>query len=760
MKYSREFFYDEVKEGFYISSIMKSVRAAQLDVLDQIAAVCERHNIKWFADCGTLLGAVRHGGYIPWDDDLDICMLRADYTRFHQYVQDELPEGYLVRTHENGELWQIKSHIVNRSKMTLERKEFEATQGCPFCTGVDIFVLDYLAPNPGEEEVRKKLIQSALAIADNGSAEETFTDDVMELLKMVEETCGVTLDHSTHLRRQMYGLAEKLAALYPEEGAKEVALMPFWSYYNTHRYPIECVNNITQIPFEDRMINVPAGYDQVLKIEYGDYLRVVRGGGMHDYPIFQNQVEELAAIVEMPDLFEYIFDEKDLITEREPKPLRLREKSLKICELLEQVQKHISGAMEMFSTEEVITMLEQCQDSAIQIGNEIEQTYGEGFATVSHIERYCEKLYEISQILYGEEGELSESLGDLAEILRNIRGSIMTDLRDRKTILFLPFRDRYWDSFAPMYQKASEDPDNDVYVMPLPYYDRDFLGKLGDLHYEISGYPKDVRLLDYRNYDIKEHHPDVIYTQYAYDLFHFSITLPSQYYTSELKKYTEELIYVPYFRIGAFENSDEKFRQTTRYFVKIPGLMHADKVLVESEQMRDLYISELTSFCGEETKAIWEKKITQYTEEQTADTDKNLIPEKWKALLSDANGKKKKTVLYMVTVSSLYRYRRQMTEKIERVLQMFYERRDQVALVFRPHPAIQYSMDLFDRDTWLDYQKIVAEYRRAGWGVLDESEDATDAIAVADAYYGDADVVMHKCRNMGKPVMIGDPMIP
>ena len=149
MEFSREFFYDEVKEGFYVSSIMKSVRAAQMEVLDSIDRICRKHDIKWFADCGTLLGAVRHGGYIPWDDDLDICMLRDDYTRFHQYAQDELPEGYLVRTHENGELWQIKSHIVNRSRMTVEPGEFEASHGCPFCTGVDIFVLDYMAPDAG-----------------------------------------------------------------------------------------------------------------------------------------------------------------------------------------------------------------------------------------------------------------------------------------------------------------------------------------------------------------------------------------------------------------------------------------------------------------------------------------------------------------------------------------------------------------------------------------------------------------------------------
>ena len=113
MQFTERYFYDEIKEGFYISSIMKIVRAAEMEVLDTFSQVCKKHNINWFADCGTLLGAVRHGGYIPWDDDIDVCMLRDDYTRFHKYAVHDLPEEYDVRTYENGENWQIKTHLVN-----------------------------------------------------------------------------------------------------------------------------------------------------------------------------------------------------------------------------------------------------------------------------------------------------------------------------------------------------------------------------------------------------------------------------------------------------------------------------------------------------------------------------------------------------------------------------------------------------------------------------------------------------------------------
>ena len=75
-------------------------------------------------------------------------------------------------------------------------------------------------------------------------------------------------------------------------------------------------------------------------------------------------------------------------------------------------------------------------------------------------------------------------------------------------------------------------------------------------------------------------------------------------------------------------------------------------------------------------------------------------------------------------------------------------------MIFRPHPSIAASMDLFQRDVWLEYRKLIEEYRSGGWGILDENEDAAVSAAVSDAYYGDGDVLIQRFREKGKPVMI------
>ena len=82
-----DFYEDEVREGFYVPSMLKKAWGVQMDVLRETDIICRRHDIPYFADWGSLLASIRHSGYIPWDDDLDISMRRKDYERFLQYAE-------------------------------------------------------------------------------------------------------------------------------------------------------------------------------------------------------------------------------------------------------------------------------------------------------------------------------------------------------------------------------------------------------------------------------------------------------------------------------------------------------------------------------------------------------------------------------------------------------------------------------------------------------------------------------------------------
>jgi len=101
MKIPDSFLLDEVRCGFMVPAPIKQAWAAELEVLAEIDRVCRKHNIKYFADWGTLLGAVRHGGFIPWDDDLDIVMKREDYDKFMTVARFDMDEGFDVQTFRN-----------------------------------------------------------------------------------------------------------------------------------------------------------------------------------------------------------------------------------------------------------------------------------------------------------------------------------------------------------------------------------------------------------------------------------------------------------------------------------------------------------------------------------------------------------------------------------------------------------------------------------------------------------------------------------
>ena len=93
MKFDNSYFDGETREDFYIRPMIKRAWAAQMEILEEIDRICKKHGITYFAEWGTLLGTVRHKGFIPWDDDLDIGMKREDYDRFMHYAPKELSGG-------------------------------------------------------------------------------------------------------------------------------------------------------------------------------------------------------------------------------------------------------------------------------------------------------------------------------------------------------------------------------------------------------------------------------------------------------------------------------------------------------------------------------------------------------------------------------------------------------------------------------------------------------------------------------------------
>ena len=88
---------EEIRDGYKVSADMKKLWSVQMEILDEIDRICKKHNITYYADGGTLLGAIRHKGFIPWDDDLDVQMYRDDLEKFCKVAKDELKPPFFFR---------------------------------------------------------------------------------------------------------------------------------------------------------------------------------------------------------------------------------------------------------------------------------------------------------------------------------------------------------------------------------------------------------------------------------------------------------------------------------------------------------------------------------------------------------------------------------------------------------------------------------------------------------------------------------------
>ena len=316
MEFTRSYFEGEEREGFFIQPLMKRVWAAQLEVLQEIDNICKRHHIKYFAEWGTLLGAVRHKGYIPWDDDLDIGMLREDFVRFLHYAKKEIPKGYAVVDLNDERFDELMARVMNSDRILPEDQEFlKKFHGCPYGVGVDITCLDHIPKNKEDEEILLTWLYVTNSLGRNWDSDEDTLENKMECLKLIEEETGFHFNEKTSIKRQLLQLSDKIAAMYYDAESDEVTIMCMLTSDPDYRLPVSCYDNIIEVPFENTIIPIPAEYDRILRLRYGDnYMTPIRdydGGCLdHEYPYFLNQVEWLRNTykkqgLELPECFSW-----------------------------------------------------------------------------------------------------------------------------------------------------------------------------------------------------------------------------------------------------------------------------------------------------------------------------------------------------------------------------------------------------------------------------------------------------------------------
>ena len=316
-----------------------------------------------------------------------------------------------------------------------------------------------------------------------------------------------------------------------------------------------------------------------------------------------------------------------------------------------------------------------------------------------------------------------------------------------------------WDALEFAWRKAEKEPGCTALVIPIPYYDRNADTTLGERHYEINEFPADVPVISCEDYDFAGRHPDAIYIHNPYDEYNRVTCVDPRFFSRKLKQYTDELVYIPYFVLPEPNLSDEEQMKYIANFAWLPAVVNADRVIVQSEAMRQAYIKICTEKAGPDQQQDWAAKI-EGTGSPKIDKVKSLkredftLPEAWEALIAKPDGGRKKVVFYNTTVSTLLNSNEDLLTKIKNVLAVFYSERKNIVLWWRPHPLMEATLASMRPELLDEYRRIVSAYREAGWGIYDDSPDMDRAIACSDAYYGDMSSIVWLYEYTGKPIMI------
>lgn len=406
------------------------------------------------------------------------------------------------------------------------------------------------------------------------------------------------------------------------------------------------------------------------------------------------------------------------------------------------------------------SLLGDCQDVALSIGNTIIESESEECITVSYIEKYCKSLFDIYNQV--SEGTLSgEAVKILNRDLTDIKKSVEKDIKVRLEVVFLPYKASMWDSLESVWKAADEDPECDAYVVPIPYYDRNPDHSFGEFHYEGGEYPDYVPVTHYNNYDISKRRPDVIYIHNPYDDCNYVTSVDPRFYSRELKKYTDKLVYIPYFVLDEPDPDNPKSVESVAHFVITPGVLNADKVIVQSEAMKQTYIKALLKELGDrfENRHILENKIigtgSPKFEKIVATSKDNIdIPDEWLKIIRKKDGTWKKIIFYNTGISTFLENNEMMINKIQNVLRAFYEYRENIVLLWRPHPLIKATLESMRPSLSKPFLKIKDKYISDGWGIYDDTSDVDRAVVLSDAFYGDPSSVTALFHKLNKPVLL------
>jgi lipopolysaccharide cholinephosphotransferase len=278
----------EIICGYEVSAKMKRVWAMELGMVKRFVSVCEQYGLTYFIMGGSLLGAVRHEGFIPWDNDIDLAMPRKDFNKLLEVGPGafEKPLFFQTPVTEQGRFF--CTYVKIRDERGTAASENEYRQGINCGMFIDVFCLDEI-PDGG---LRRKLYyrklneivkmqRFCLGKSLSGGAVNSVKHGLQKMIyKYVYHSPSASL---------LFDIYQRAAGRYAGRGTQKVEHLAFGHHDNFVWQRSDWADSIL-LDFEELKLSAPVGYEAILKQQYGNYMQIPEDKSTHDYFEFDPDV--------------------------------------------------------------------------------------------------------------------------------------------------------------------------------------------------------------------------------------------------------------------------------------------------------------------------------------------------------------------------------------------------------------------------------------------------------------------------------------
>lgn len=272
LKFDEDFFKEEVRCDFRVTEKQKRIWAIELDLMSQLLRVCKKHNIRISVFAGTLLGAIRHKGFIPWDDDLDVCIPRADFEKLIKVAPNEFKHPYFLQSALSDRRYFCGYARLRNSLSTAHILKYHSAE---YNHGIyiDVYVVDGYIDDEKLRNKQDRLKRVIEKIANIYSSQQYSGNVVLRGLKRAARyifysTLCKMIKYETIVKWYSNNLSR-----YDKISNSVSTLTHDKRIADSSFFEKNAFDDIIYLPFENIEVPVPSCYDRILRNKYGDYMK-------------------------------------------------------------------------------------------------------------------------------------------------------------------------------------------------------------------------------------------------------------------------------------------------------------------------------------------------------------------------------------------------------------------------------------------------------------------------------------------------------